>query len=284
MNISKVAQSNTVAVNTSTPHSIVGELQKQKMELTKQIETVKGSNEDAKAKAEKIKTINAQIEELNKQIQEAQMEEQKKEMEKAQQQNAAKAAQQKYDNADESEKTGVVLSASLNNLLSAKMDNSDLKDMNRIRVKLRGEMNIGQSEIKQSAQNGGDTRYQMDAVSKKGSQLAKVASDMEKKIGEIDKHIDEAVKVGIDEAERERGKQQDNVDEKDKNDTGAPVSGQEQVGKDITNQVEPPAAPITTPVTAGAVAALTEIEKNKKNENDKESTSTAIRKPIDIFA
>ena len=67
MNIASSSKSSSKWLS-SKPHSIVNELQKQKKELTTQIQKVNEGTGDSKTKAEKVKVINAQIEELNKQI------------------------------------------------------------------------------------------------------------------------------------------------------------------------------------------------------------------------
>ena len=83
MNTSNVASSNTMVVSSkSKSNGLVGQLQKQKMQLTKQLEKVNAGTEDAKTKAERIKGINDKIADLDKQIQQAQIEEQEKEREK----------------------------------------------------------------------------------------------------------------------------------------------------------------------------------------------------------
>lgn len=272
MNISKTAPSNTMVVK-STPHSIVGELQKQKMELGKQIEKVKEGTGDNKTKAERIKVINDQIEELNKQMQQVQIEEQQKELEKSQQKNAEKAEQEKYDKADATEKEGVVLSASLNFLLSAKNGHSELKEMSRVRTKLIGEMHVAESKIKNS--KGGDVRYSMGVVSKNEEKISQIKDKMAKDVGGIQKDIDKSVKVGINEAEKERAKKQDEVEGK----------GQEHDGKKVNNGDDHQERQVVTPVDIDNVIAIQEDEIDKTVEKSvKNVRSGKNTKPIDVLA
>lgn len=268
MNISKVAPSSNM-VSSSNSSSVLGGLEKQKMELSKQIEKVQEGTGDSKNKAETIKGINDQIVELDKQIQQAKIDEQQKEMEKNRQKNAEKAVQEKYDKADDSEKEGVVLSASLNNLLVANHSNNQVKEMGIVKTKLQGEINIAQGQIKH-ASSGGSTQYQMDVVSKKGNTLSELEGKIGKKMAQVNKDIDQSVKTGIDEAEGERINKQDQVE------------GKEDDDKNATNGDEQQVKQVGTSIAIGNV--ITTQENKIDNGTEKKDKSAKSIKSVDILA
>ncbi|MDF2572581.1 MAG: hypothetical protein K0R55_4185 [Sporomusa sp.] len=203
MNISSISASNNLTPNTKTS-SIVNSLQKQKMDLSKQLEEVKASDKDSKSKAEMINQITAQIAELDQQIVQARIEERQKEMEAAQEKRAEREALKKYENEeDQQTKAGVVLSASLGKLLSANNGCSEYVKMHEVYGRLKGEMNTAQSEIKNS-HNGGSIKYQMSVVEKKSTRISALAANIAEKVDEIQKDIDLSVKVGKKEAEKVR--------------------------------------------------------------------------------
>ena len=261
MNTSKVAASNTMVVSSSHANSIVEELQKQKMQLTKQIEKVNAGSEDAKTKTEKIKALNDKIAELDKEIQQAKIEEQQREQEKIQQKNAEKAIQEKYDKADEKEKDGVVLSASLNDLLVANNAHHEVKEMKRVRMNLEGEMNVAQGQITHGLR-GGSIKYQADVVSEKGDALSQLDGKIGKKMGEVKKNIDKSLKIGIAEAEKAQVNKLDKADETD--------------GKKVDSQEE---------TSVEQVAPMT-VENNEvvKSEEKIDKPHEKRVKPIDILA
>lgn len=268
MNISNVSSSNTVVTN-SKPHSVVGELQKQKMELTKQIEKVKEGTGDSKTKAERIKILNEQIEELNKQIQEAQIEEQKKEVEKNKQKNAEKAEQEKCKNADTTEQEGVVLSASLNNLLVAHKEQSTLKELSKVRTKILGEMHVAGAESKRI---NGEAIWQNTVISSGGDKLSQVEGKMAKMIGTMQRHIEQSVKTGTIEAEKERANKQDKIEDKEKDGN--------EVDKQDKGRVQP-----TGTLVEGNTEFIIQTNDRRHDKMDEEAViSDKATKAIDILA
>ena len=188
MNISKISSNNTM-ITSAKPNSVVNDLQKQKMELTKQIESIKAGDSDAKAKTEKIKEINEQIAEINKQIMEAQLEERKKQVEESQQKAAEKAEIEKVQKADDTQKDGVALSSSLYNLLSSDTSYSQYETLKGVRARIPyGERN--------------------------GSKMMQVESDMAKKFSEVNNSVEKSVNLGIIAAKQARTDKNDDTKEK----------------------------------------------------------------------
>lgn len=229
MNTSNVASSSTMVVS-SKSNGRVAELQKQRMQLTKQIEKTNASTGDAKTKAETVKGINDKIAELDKQIQQAQIEEQQKMREKIQQKNAEKTEQQQYNNADESEKNGVLLSASLNDLLAAKSNHKQVNTMSQIRTKLQGEINVAEGQVKHGV-GGSSIKSQTDVISKDGDALSGLDGKIGKKIREVKKHIDQSLKTGIAEAEKAQENKFNKADGVD----GEKANTQEETVVDASN-------------------------------------------------
>jgi len=255
MNISKTTSSSTMIVK-SKPHSIVDSLQKQKKELSKQLEKVNGSKEDSKTKAAKIKELNEQIEELNRQIQQAQVAEKQKELEKIQEKNAEQAAQAKNTNADDTQQEGAVLAASLNKLLVAKNGHSELKGLNRDKKKLQLEIDIAQSVIKNSS---GDVSTQLSLISKNKGYISQIEDKIGQKIGEVQKDIDKINKVN---------KKHTNEQEQ--------VNATKQDGKNVNSKDDHQTEQEATSVAVENVIA---IQKNKLSEK----TTTDKQKSLDVL-
>ena len=247
MNLSKVSSSNTVVTNVKS-NSLVNELQKQKMELTKQLANINAGKEDAKTKAEKIKNIKEQIAELDKQIMQAQIAEKQKELEEMQQKNAEKRQIEQYEDADDDKKEGIVLSESLNQLLAANHTRSEYKKMNAVRTKMVGEVRVAESEIKHSLP-GGSIKHQMEVISDNGSKISDLADKMAKKMENINKKLESARKIGEHGADNDSIDKADatneNKEEKSVNDSDYPKIAQENdegntrvTGKKVSNSID----------------------------------------------
>lgn len=232
MNISSVSATNS-AVTSSKYDGVINALQKQKDELTKQIAEIKASKQDSKTKAEKINELTKQIAEIDQQIVQAKLNAKQKEIQEAQQKNAEKAAIKNYEQQLEENGPGVVLSPSLNKLLAADKNISDYQTLHTVRMKIKGEIAVAQSEIANS--HGGSVKYQMDVVGDKESALAGVANKMAQKAEEISKDIKSSVKSGIKEAEKDR----ENKDEV-KEDGKAPASTHSSADADINTDKSGP--------------------------------------------
>lgn len=233
MNVSGVSSSHAVTVGNKS-NSLVNELQKQKMELTQQIAQVRASKEEAKSKEEKIKNLNEQIVELDKQIMQAQIDEKQKELEESQQKNAERIQQEQQENADRTGQDGVVLSASLNQLLRAKQNHAEYKDMDSVRSRLTGEQRVVQAQIKHS--RGGSTRYQMGVISESQSKLSDIAGQMAKRMKEVHKNIENAQAIGVAEAKSRTAGKTDEASENEQqvhNDEGESLSPVENI--EVTN-------------------------------------------------
>ncbi|WP_371363236.1 hypothetical protein SRRS_41780 [Sporomusa rhizae] len=202
MNISKASASTNMAVSGKCD-SLVASLQKQKEHVQKQIETVRASEQDPKTKTKTIAELNAQIAEIDQQIMKAQTDARKREMEEAQEKAAAKEAMKKSEQEKEDENQGVILSSSLNKLLSVNKCSSEFNSLHAVRNKLIGEKNVAQAEIN-IGHRGGSTKYQSDVVSSTDGKLAKIARDMGEKADEIQRDLKNSVKTGIHDAEKSR--------------------------------------------------------------------------------
>ena len=133
---------------------------------------------------------------------------------KIQQKNSEKAEQTQYNNADENEKSGVLLSASLNDLLAAKSTHRQVNVMVNIRTKLQGEINVAEGQVKHGV-SGSSSKSQMDVISKNGNALSGIDSKIGEKMGEVKKHIDRSLKTGIAEAEKAQKNKLDKATEED---------------------------------------------------------------------
>lgn len=202
MNISKTSTSTNMTVSGNCD-SLVASLQKQKEHVQKQIETVRASEQDPKTKTKTIAELNAQIVEIDQQIVKAQTDARKKEIEEAQEKAAAKEAIKKSEQEKEDENQGVILSPSLNKLLSVNKCSSEFNSLHAVRNKLIGEKNVAQAEIN-IGHRGGSTKYQSDVVSSIDGKLTKIARDMGEKADEIQRDLKKSVKAGIQDAEKSR--------------------------------------------------------------------------------
>lgn len=253
MNISNVTRSSNLGANTKHD-SVVDALQRQKAELTKQIEEVKGSKQDSKTKADKINEITTQIAEIDQQIAQAQLDAKQKEMQEAQEKNAEKAEIERYEQETEENNPGVILSPSLTNLLAANKSSSDYKTMHNVRRKLLGQMAVGQRE---------------DAdVSSVSGKIVKLENDMMKKTEEVHHHLQKSVKLGIKEADKAR-ESKDAI--KKDHEEATDVSKGDTTG-DVTT--EKMATPTTTDKRDSD--RDTEIQKDKSDNKELDSVDVKI--------
>lgn len=205
MSILKVAASSNISTN-NQENSAVNALEKQKMQLSQQIEAVKNSKEDSKTKAAKIKDLTAQMTELDKEIMQAKMQAKEQELQEAQEKNAEKLASSTSNNAQDDEyKEGVIVSASLNKILTANQNFAEYKNLHNLDTKLKGETNVAQMEIKLSAgRAGGSVKYQTDLVAENESKSSGIEMSMGKKLQASQKDIKASARLGIKAAENSR--------------------------------------------------------------------------------
>lgn len=258
MSISKVISSSTMIVR-SKPHSIVDGLQKQKNQLSKQLEKITAGKDDSKTKAEKIKGINEQIEELDRQIQQAQIAEKQKELEKIKEKNEKETKQAKNENSDDTQQEDAILAASLNKLLVAKNSHSQLKGLNRDKNKLQLQINVAQSVIKNSS---GDVSTQISLIAKNKDYISQIENKIGQKIGEIQKDLDKTDNNKV-------SKKHKNKQEK----VNATAQDAQDVNSKRDQRVEQGA---TSVVIENTIA----IHKNKINEKN----TTGNQKILDIWA
>lgn len=202
MNISKASASTNMAVS-GKYDSLVASLQKQKELVQKQIETVRASEQDPKTKTQTIGELNAQIADIDQQIMKAQTDARKKEMEEAQEKAAAKEEMKKSEQEKEEENQGVILSPSLNKLLSVNKCSSEFNTLHAVRNKLIGEKNVAQGEIA-IGHRSGSTKYQLDVIGSVDGKIAKIARDMGEKADKIQRNLEKSAKSGIQDAEKSR--------------------------------------------------------------------------------
>lgn len=195
LTVSSSASSTPAFTSQSNSNSAVEALEKVKTQLQDQLKQVNESKDDAKTKAEKIKTINEQIAQIDQQIQQAKLEAQQEKVQEAAAKSAAQMAK-KQQEADPNG-TGVVVAASLSQLVFASNKTTQLHSLNQVQSQLSGQINVSEMEIKQNASTGGSSTYQLSRISNNSSQLAKtnqmIGSNV-KSIQQTGKAIDAAVK------------------------------------------------------------------------------------------
>lgn len=259
MTISKVATSSSLGT-TNKSNSAVEALEKQKAELSKQIAEVKASKQDSKTKAEKIKNLTTQIADIDQQIIQANLDAKQREIKEAQEKAAEKAEIKKYERETDENNQGVILSPSLNKLLAASKNSSELKTMDNARRKLNAETSIAQTQIKYAVH--GSIQYQLDVIISTSSKLSKLESDMALKMEKVQKDLKSSVKLGIKEAENTR-KNKDEIKEDRKDNMS--VSNVADNG-DITIETE--AAPIADTRDSKSIPEYPEDKKDKKRNQE----------------
>lgn len=258
MNISPV----TNGSGTSQKSSIVDALKQMKAELTNQLKKVDESSEDAKTKAEKKKQLNEQIAMVDAQIQQAMASEKQKEMQEASEKAAEKAAEEQ---AEKEKETGVVVSASLNKVLSLRGNMAKYQTQGEVRERLKGEMRVAQSQIDHNF-TGGSVKYQLDIITGNSSKLAKVETEMGKTAGELREGVEESVKTGIKEAEKARENKGEKTAEQEKMaDNGGQVAS-----------VEPPPAEAAAEDSREDGLVAPAAEKDKPGEERKQPKSVDV--------
>lgn len=164
------------SANTTRQHnSVVDSLERRKTELQNDLKEVNASKLDSKTKAAKVKEINEQIAAIEQQIQQAKVQEQQEKMQEAMAKSAEKEAEKQKEQGQDS--GGVVLAASLSQMVYASGQNSNLKTLSQVRTKLKGEINVANSQMKNSA-TGASNTYQMAAISDASGQIAQVEQKM----------------------------------------------------------------------------------------------------------
>ena len=225
MSIAKVAASSNISTTTHS-NSAVNALEKQKMQLSKQIEAVKNSKEDSKIKEEKIKELTEQMTELDKEILQAKIEEKDQELQAAQEKNAEKAATSTDAGQDDEYKDGVIVSASLNKLVAANYNFSEYKQLHSLNEKIKGENRVAQSEMKQSnSRAGGSVKYQMNLIANNDAQINGIEYSMGKKVKALQKDIKQAIKLNVISAQKSRNSDETaKIGEEKSNNDNSPIA------------------------------------------------------------
>ena len=199
LSVSSTVCSTPAFTSQSNSNGAVEALEKVKMQLQDQLKQVNESKDDAKTKAEKIKAINEQLAQIDQQIQQAKLEAQQEKVQEAAAKNAAQAA--KKQQTEESGDTGVVIAASLSQLVFASSKSTQLQSLNRVQNQLNGQINIAEMEIKQNAATGGSSTYQLNSIAENASQVAKtnqmIGSSI-KSVQKATKAVDAAVQDAAD--------------------------------------------------------------------------------------
>ena len=234
MNVSGVAGSHT-AVPNSNGNKVIEALQKQKADLSKQIQEVRSSDQDPKAKNEKIKQLNEQMAEIDKQIMAARAEEKRQEAEEAQAKREAQEMEKKYAESDPATQDGVVLSQSLHQLIDVHNGVKDLRSLHKTQVELEGQKRVAEIEYKNSSMtSNGGSGYQLKAMEKIAAVGVDNDSLIRQKSKEVSKKLDKAVKTG----EEETKQAQQHKDDPKHSDS---VTGKQPVAPD--EAVAAPAVP-----------------------------------------
>ena len=108
--------------------------------------------------------------------------------------------QQREQNKDSG---GVILSASLNQLVSVSSQGSTLKNLDNVRTKLKREIATANTQI-HTATSGSSTTYQMDTIVGNTAHLSNVELNIAKTGNEINKGIKKSIRAGTQEAEKSR--------------------------------------------------------------------------------
>lgn len=208
MQISSVSNQNSNQIYCSTKNNAtsasakaVQALQRQKMQLQEQIQNIAQEKLDPKEKTEKQKEIQDQIDQIDAQIAEIQAQAKEEEMEKAQ----AKQETEKIKNSSDPEQEKS--NSEMKNMFEAASGYSDIGALNKLRVKLKGEIGVGNAEIKTDAgKRNGPSKVTINNVAQETAALSGVASKMANKFEYVSKKVDEAREVGIAEAKAENKK------------------------------------------------------------------------------
>lgn len=210
-------------------NSVVDSLQRVKAELQNRLKEINQSKEDSKTKAAEIKEINQQIAQIDQQIQQAKIQEQQEKTQEATARSAEKTAEKQEK--ENKESGGVVLSASLSQMVYVSGQISNMKTLGKVRTKLAGEINLANAEIKNSVA-GASNAYQMSEISDCTSQLAQTEQRMATTVKNTQK-VENAVQNGIEKADQEKNKigNSDVKKTQDKEDRNGILSDTESVQK-----------------------------------------------------
>ena len=127
------------------------------------------------------------------------MEAQQEKVQEAAAKNAAQMAKKQQE--DDPNGTGVVIAASLSQLVFADNQTTQLHSLNQVRTQLNGQINVSEMEIKQNAAAHGSSTYQLSSIASNSSHLAKtnqmIGSNV-RSVQKAEKAVDAAVKDAAD--------------------------------------------------------------------------------------
>lgn len=185
-----------ITTQTTKKSSIREVYMKRKEMLYKRIENINKGKDDDKTKQEKVKGIQAQIAELDKQMVQAEVAEQKKKIEEEKKNAEEKAEKNEQQKVENQSTNGVIVSDSMNNLISANHNLKDYKDLKKLRTDIKGKMNVAQEEI--NSNNGrGSVKYQVNEIGQGTSALYGIAQQMSDKAYDVKGNVNKAVRDGI---------------------------------------------------------------------------------------
>lgn len=203
-------------------------LQKMRESYEDQLKKISESKLDPKEKQQKQKEIQEQIDQIDEQIRQIQAEEQKKKIEE----QTAKQEEErmKKDTITEEEKAKY----ESKHFFQAVSSFAEVKNLNRLRVKIKGEMRCAEGEIAASQSRGHvPTDSSIKAAGTASSRLDNIASKMAGKIEETLDEVEKAKKISSKKTKKDENK--DDVENKQENDENQKV---DEVDKDKKKEIK----------------------------------------------
>ncbi|MDD4549235.1 MAG: FlxA-like family protein [Syntrophomonadaceae bacterium] len=165
---------------------VIKGIQKQIMNVQEQISKISENDKmSVEEKMNREKELKEQLEELNKQLMQRNMEIQKQEREKEMKEDSEKQAPKDENNngigADE-----------MQNLISIGSSLNRVKTQSSMRIKLKGEARVLESEIKLDESRGVDTTDKREKLSDLNTKIDKITSRMSENLNQFNKAMKES--------------------------------------------------------------------------------------------
>ncbi|MDP4164951.1 MAG: FlxA-like family protein [Bacillota bacterium] len=203
-------------------NSAVTSLMKWKESLQDQLKQVQSSQEDAMTKQAKVKELTAQIQQIEQQIAKTQV---------TQEQDSLQI-KDTDKNRDENS-GGVILSASLVNLVSAQKAMSQASVVGKTKSHFEADKTVAAAQIKNGVSTG-STTYLSGTISEADAKIAGLSSALGEKLGKVVKDTRDAAKNVAEASDRSnKAKQDDPTDEKVK--SSQPVNDNPAIAAQVSN-------------------------------------------------